>query len=75
MSSVPFPAPEYKLHLALAIYALRTRSSIASNRKALMEIVARAYPDAPALEQEVMEIQKRLGKIIQRNHRSYGAFA
>jgi hypothetical protein len=61
MSSAPFPSSECKLHLALAIRALGTRSPFSTRRRAFMETLSVQRPDMVALEEEVQEIQHRLG--------------
>jgi hypothetical protein len=66
MSSAPFPAFECKLHLALAIRALGTRSPFAPRRREFIQAIGKKHPDAPALEREVTEIQSRLGTPTER---------
>jgi hypothetical protein len=49
------------LHAALSTYARESRPPFQNLRQGLREIVRRIYADAPALEQELKIIQKRLG--------------
>ncbi len=53
--------PAYNLHFVLSLYARHGLQPIVPQRRALMESVAGIYPGALALEQEVNEIQGRLG--------------
>ena len=50
-----------ELHAALSIYARESRPPFQNLRQGLREIVRRIYADAPALEQELKQIQRRLG--------------
>ena len=62
MSSEPcrYPTVE-ELRAALSIYARESRPPFQNLRQGLREIVRRIYADAPALEEELKRIQKRLG--------------
>ena len=51
----------YKLHLALSIYAQESLGPVIPQRRVLMEAVGRQFADAPMLEREIAEIQRRLG--------------
>jgi hypothetical protein len=56
----------FDLHAALSIYARESRAPFQNLRQSLREIVRRIYSDAPALEQELKEIQRRLGTTDER---------
>ena len=51
----------YDLHMALSAYARESRAPFQQLRQGLQEVVRRIYSDAPLLEQELKEIQRRLG--------------
>ncbi len=55
------PGEYYKLHLALSILAQESLKPIVPQRRALMETVGRQFTDAPSIEHEIAEIQRRLG--------------
>jgi hypothetical protein len=55
-----YPTVE-ELHAALSIYARESRPPFQNLRQGLREVVRRIYTDAPALEEELKRIQKRLG--------------
>lgn len=55
------PSEYYKLHLALSIYAQEQLKPITPERRALMDAVGRQFSDAPLIEREIIEIQRRLG--------------
>jgi hypothetical protein len=49
------------LHAALSIYARESRAPFQNLRQGLREVVRRIYSDAPVLEGELKQIQRRLG--------------
>ena len=51
----------YDLHVALSAYARESRAPFQHLRQELRDVVRRIYSDAPVLEQELKEIQRRLG--------------
>ncbi|HZL45579.1 MAG TPA: hypothetical protein VFC28_05075 [Opitutaceae bacterium] len=51
----------YDLHLALSAYARESRAPFQQLRQSLREAVRRIFSEAPLLEQELKEIQRRLG--------------
>ena len=51
----------YKLHLALSIYAQESLGPITPQRGVLMAAVTRQFSEAPVIEREIVEIQRRLG--------------
>jgi len=60
------PPPEcehsiYDLRAALDIHARESQAPFPVRRQSLREIVERAHADAPALQRELGEIQRRLG--------------
>lgn len=55
------PRDYYKLHLALSIYAQESLKPVVPQRRALMDAVSRQFANAPVIEREVAEIQRRLG--------------
>ena len=55
------PDEYYKLHLALSIFAQESLKPVIPQRRALMEAVSRQFSNAPLIEREVAEIQRRLG--------------
>jgi hypothetical protein len=50
-----------ELDCALTTYARESRAPFPARRQSLQEMVHRANSDAPMLEQELKEIQRRLG--------------
>jgi hypothetical protein len=50
-----------ELESALTIYARESRAPFPVRRQALREMALRANSDAPVLERELKEIQRRLG--------------
>jgi hypothetical protein len=55
------PSDYYKLHLALSINAQERLQPVTPQRPALMEAVNRHFADAPTIEHEIAELQRRLG--------------
>lgn len=55
------PTDHYRLHLALSIYAQESLKPVTPQRRALMEAVSRQYSQAPMIEQEIVDLQRRLG--------------
>lgn len=55
------PHEYYKLHLALSIFAQESLKPVIPQRRALMEAVSRQFSNAPLMEHEIAEIQRRLG--------------
>jgi hypothetical protein len=55
------PIEYYNLHLALSIYAQERLRPITPERRVLMEAVSRQFSQAPLIEREITEIQRRLG--------------
>jgi len=53
--------PEYDFHQVLTRYNEGSRAPFGRRRQILMDMVRRVRSDAPALEQEIAEIQVRLG--------------
>ena len=53
--------PSEEFHSAMAGYARVSRAPFPARRRSLLESVRRADSDAHALEQELREIQRRLG--------------
>ena len=51
----------YEIHAALSAYATGSRAPFQQLRNGLREIIRSIYSDAPVLEQELKEIQRRLG--------------
>ena len=51
----------YDIQMALSAYARESRAPFQNLRQGLREVVRRIYSDAPVLEQELKEIQRRLG--------------
>ena len=51
----------YDLHVALSAYARESRAPFQQLRHGLRDVVRRIYAEAPGLEQELKEIQRRLG--------------
>jgi hypothetical protein len=56
----------YDLRAALDLHAHGSDSPIQARRRSLQEIVDRAHHDAPVLERELSEIQRRLGTPAER---------
>jgi hypothetical protein len=62
MASDKNSSPEYyNLHLALSIYAQERLKPVTPERQSLMELVNRQFSHAPTLQQEIRDIQHRLG--------------
>lgn len=55
------PKDHYKLHLALSIYAQGSTKPVTPQRRELMEAVVRQFSRAPMLQDEIADIQRRLG--------------
>jgi hypothetical protein len=55
------PEEYCRLHLALSIYAQENLKPITPQRRGLMEAVSRQFSQAPLIELELAEIQRRLG--------------
>jgi len=51
----------YDIQTALSAFARESRAPFQNLRQGLREVVRRIYADAPVLEQELKEIQRRLG--------------
>jgi hypothetical protein len=51
----------YDLHVALSAYARESRPPFQQLRQGLREVIRGIYSDAPVLEQELKQIQRRLG--------------
>jgi hypothetical protein len=51
----------YDLHAALSVFARESQAPFQHLRQTFREIVRRLHSDAPVLEQELQEIQARLG--------------
>jgi hypothetical protein len=51
----------YDLRAALDIHSQESQVPFPARRQSLRDIVLRAHADAPVLERELMEIQRRLG--------------
>jgi hypothetical protein len=51
----------YDLRAALDMHARESHEPFPARRQSLREIVLRAHADAPVLERELKEIQRRLG--------------
>ncbi len=66
MPPVSGEPPGYNLHFVLSLYARQNARPVITQRRALMDSVAGLYPGAPALEQEIGEIQGRLGTLRER---------
>ncbi len=56
----------YELHAALAAYARESGAPFQFLRQGLRGVIRRIYSDAPVLEQELKEIQRRLGTPAER---------
>jgi len=57
----PGDPSSYNLHLVLSLYSRHSLRPVVPQRRTLMEAVAGIYPNAAALEREIVEIQGRLG--------------
>jgi len=66
MPPVSGDPPGYNLHFALSLYARQNARPVIAQRHTLMASVAGLYPRASALEQEIWEIQGRLGTLWER---------
>lgn len=56
----------YDLHEALETHARESQAPFPVRRQSLREMVRRAHIDAPILEDELREIQRRLGTTAER---------
>ena len=65
-SDIPKTPDYYNLHLALSIYAQERLKPITPERQTLMEVVSKQFSQAPQLQMEIREIQRRLGTAEER---------